>query len=135
MKYKFLLIIFYLIICINTAKAEDPFSRSFSTPSTLSNDIATLDDSGDGIHPMMKYPISKYFLKGVIVSLEGSIAVMSIPGGKDYIMFPGDPIGNDLHIIKTINQDFITAGKNSSEEELTIAVSNPILSTSMSGLN
>ena len=50
-------------------------------------------------------------------------------------MFPGDPIGNDLHIIKTINQDFITAGKNSSEEELTIAVSNPILSTSMSGLN
>ena len=111
--------------------AEDPFSRSFSTPSTLSTDASMIEESSDGIHPMMKHSISKYFVKGVIVSNEGSIAVMSLPGGKDYIMFTGDPIGNDMHTIKLISQDYIVARKNSSDEEVTITVSNPVISTGM----
>lgn len=115
--------------------AEDPFSRSFSTPSTLSTEAAMIEDSSDGIHPMMKHSVSKYFVKGVIVSSEGSIAVMSLPGGKDYIMFAGDPIGNDMHTIQVITQDYIIAGKNSSDEEITITVSNPVIATNMSGLN
>lgn len=115
--------------------AEDPFSRSFSTPSTLSTEAAMIEDSSDGIHPMMKHSVSKYFVKGVIVSSEGSIAVMSLPGGKDYIMFAGDPIGNDMHTIQVITQDYIIAGKNSSDEEITITVSNPMMATNMSGLN
>jgi len=115
--------------------AEDPFSRSFSTPSTLSTEAAMIEDSSDGIHPMMKHSVSKYFVKGVIVSSEGSIAVMSLPGGKDYIMFAGDPIGNDMHTIQVITQDYIIAGKNSSDEEITITVSNPVMATNMSGLN
>lgn len=115
--------------------AEDPFSRSFSTPSTLSSEAAMIEDSSDGIHPMMKHSVSKYFVKGVIVSSEGSIAVMSLPGGKDYIMFAGDPIGNDMHTIQVITQDYIIAGKNSSDEEITITVSNPVMATNMSGLN
>tara|TARA_Y100000748_G_scaffold301821_1_gene302771 strand:- start:3245 stop:3655 length:411 start_codon:yes stop_codon:yes gene_type:complete len=115
--------------------AEDPFSRSFSTPSTLSSEAAMIEDSSDGIHPMMKHSVSKYFVKGVIVSSEGSIAVMSLPGGKDYIMFAGDPIGNDMHTIQVITQDYIIAGKNSSDEEITITVSNPVIATNMSGLN
>jgi Tfp pilus assembly protein PilP len=129
---KILKIITVIILFVSGfAYAEDPFSRSFSTPSTLSTDAATMENEADGIHPMMKYDITKYFVKGVIASAKGSIAVMGIPGGKDYIMFTGDPIGNDLHIIKTITQDYIIAGKNSSDEEVTISVSNPILSSGM----
>ena len=103
--------------------------------STLSTEAAMIEDSSDGIHPMMKHSVSKYFVKGVIVSSEGSIAVMSLPGGKDYIMFAGDPIGNDMHTIQVITQDYIIAGKNSSDEEITITVSNPMMATNMSGLN
>ena len=122
-------------VFIQNIFAEDPFSRSFSTPSTLSSEAAMIEDSSDGIHPMMKHSVSKYFVKGVIVSSEGSIAVMSLPGGKDYIMFAGDPIGNDMHTIQVITQDYIIAGKNSSDEEITITVSNPVMATNMSGLN
>ena len=122
-------------VFIQNIFAEDPFSRSFSTPSTLSTEAALIEDSSDGIHPMMKHSVSKYFVKGVIVSSEGSIAVMSLPGGKDYIMFAGDPIGNDMHTIQVITQDYIIAGKNSSDEEITITVSNPVMATNMSGLN
>ena len=117
---------------------EDPFSRNFSTLSTLSTEASTeaaiIEDSSDGIHPMMKHNISKYFVKGVIVSTKGSIAVMSLPGGKDYIMFTGDPIGNDMHTIQIITQDYIIAHKNSSDEKVTITVSNPVISTNMSDL-
>ena len=123
------------LVFVQNIFAEDPFSRSFSTPSTLSSEAAMIEDSSDGIHPMMKHSVSKYFVKGVIVSSEGSIAVMSLPGGKDYIMFAGDPIGNDMHTIQVITQDYIIAGKNSSDEEITITVSNPVIATNMSGLN
>ena len=123
------------LVFVQNIFAEDPFSRSFSTPSTLSTEAALIEDSSDGIHPMMKHSVSKYFVKGVIVSSEGSIAVMSLPGGKDYIMFAGDPIGNDMHTIQVITQDYIIAGKNSSDEEITITVSNPVMATNMSGLN
>ena len=84
-------VILSVLISLSFAYAEDPFSRSFSTPSTVTGDLTLTDDGSESVHPMMKYDVAKYFVKGVIVSLEGSIAVMSIPGGKDYIMFPGDP--------------------------------------------
>ena len=134
MKIKILIVLSVLISFLSFAYAEDPFSRSFSTPSTVTGDLTLTDDGSDAVHPMMKYDVAKYFVKGVIVSLEGSIAVMSIPGGKDYIMFPGDPIGNDLHTIKSIEQDYIIVGKNSSDEEITISVSNPLLATNLSGM-
>ena len=129
-----ILIVLSVLISLSFAYAEDPFSRSFSTPSTVTGDLTLTDDGSDAVHPMMKYDVAKYFVKGVIVSLEGSIAVMSIPGGKDYVMFPGDPIGNDLHTIKSIDQDYIIVGKNSSDEEIIISVSNPLLATNLSGM-
>ena len=116
---------------MNSTYAEDPFSRSFSAPVTPSGEAAIMENDSDGVHPMMQYDITKYFVKGVISSTQGSIAIMSIAGGKDYIMFAGDPIGNDMHIIETISKDFIVAGKNSTDEETTIPVSNPIVSTGM----
>ena len=134
MKIKFLIVLAFLMSCISSAYAEDPFSRSFSTPSTVTGELTLTDNGSDAVHPMMKYDVAKYYVKGVIISHEGSIAVMSIPGGKDYIMFPGDPIGNDLHTIKSIDQDYIIVGKNSSDEEITISVSNPLLTTNLSGM-
>ncbi|MBH32022.1 MAG: hypothetical protein CMD90_00025 [Gammaproteobacteria bacterium] len=136
MNIKILISAFLLIfVFVQNIFAEDPFSRSFSTPSTLSTDAAIIEDTADGIHPMMKHSVSKYYVKGVIVSSEGSIAVMSLPGGKDYIMFAGDPLGNDMHTIQVITQDYIIVGKNSSDEEITITVSNPVITPNMSGLN
>ena len=108
--------------------AEDPFSRSFSSPtSSTGSDFSVMDSNNqpidDGIHPMMRYDLSKYFVKGTLDSSNGSLAIVSLPGDKDYILFLGDPLGNDMHTIKDISQDFIILGK-STGEDVTISVMN-----------
>ena len=80
---KGILYTFLILLMVGSAFAEDPFSRSFSTPSTLSSDVSVIEDVSDGIHPMMRHSVLKYHVKGVIVSNEGVIAIMSLPGGKD----------------------------------------------------
>jgi Tfp pilus assembly protein PilP len=119
------------------AHAEDPFSRSFSAPSSLapsSSDISMgSSNSDDSIHPMVRYDVTKYFVKGVISSQEGALAVVSLPGDKDYFLFLGDPLGNDLHTIRDINQDFIVLSK-SNGEDVSITVSNPIRGGSQGGM-
>jgi hypothetical protein len=128
-------IIFLLLIMSSFVYAEDPFSRSFSSPTSSSSGVDMNLGSGsnenDGIHPMVRYDVSKYYIKGVITAESGSLAIVSLPGDKDYILFLGDPLGNDLHTIKDISQDFVVLSK-SNGEEVSINVLNPI--QSMSGL-
>ena len=128
-------IIFLLLITSSFVYAEDPFSRSFSSPTSSSSGVDMNLGSGsnenDGIHPMVRYDVSKYYIKGVITAESGSLAIVSLPGDKDYILFLGDPLGNDLHTIKDISQDFVVLSK-SNGEEVSINVLNPI--QSMSGL-
>lgn len=128
-------IIFLLLIMSSFVYAEDPFSRSFSSPTSSSSGVDMNLGSGsnenDGIHPMVRYDVSKYYIKGVITAESGSLAIVSLPGDKDYILFLGDPLGNDLHTIKDISQDFVVLSK-SNGEDVSINVLNPI--QSMSGL-
>ena len=128
-------IIFLVLIMSSLVYAEDPFSRSFSSPTSSSSGVDMNLGSGsnenDGIHPMVRYDVSKYYIKGVITAESGSLAIVSLPGDKDYILFLGDPLGNDLHTIKDISQDFVVLSK-SNGEEVSINVLNPI--QSMSGL-
>ena len=128
-------IIFLFLIMSSFVYAEDPFSRSFSSPTSSSSGVDMNLGSGsnenDGIHPMVRYDVSKYYIKGVITAESGSLAIVSLPGDKDYILFLGDPLGNDLHTIKDISQDFVVLSK-SNGEEVSINVLNPI--QSMSGL-
>ena len=124
-----------------TVFAEDPFSRSFSAPTSNSGEIS-MSSSGssgsqdDGIHPMMRHDVNKYYIKGVIISKNGSLAIVSLPGDKDYFLFLGDPLGNDLHIIKEINQDFVILSKSDGEEifpDVSITVVNPIQNSGLGG--
>jgi type II secretory pathway component PulC len=122
-------IIFLLIMVSSIAYAEDPFSRSFSSPtsssSTVDLNLGSGSNENDGIHPMVRYDVSKYYIKGVITSESGSLAIVSLPGDKDYFLFLGDPLGNDLHTIKNISQDFVVVSK-SNGEDVSINVLNPI---------
>ena len=128
-------IIFLLIMVSSIAYAEDPFARSFSSPTSSSSGVDMNLGSGsnenDGIHPMVRYDVSKYYIKGVITAESGSLAIVSLPGDKDYFLFLGDPLGNDLHTIKDISQDFVILSK-SNGEDVSINVLNPI--QGMSGL-
>ena len=128
-------IIFLLLIMSSFVYAEDPFSRSFSSPTSSSSGVDMNLGSGsnenDGIHPMVRYDVSNYYRKVVITAESGSLAIVSLPGDKDYILFLGDPLGNDLHTIKDISQDFVVLSK-SNGEDVSINVLNPI--QSMSGL-
>jgi Tfp pilus assembly protein PilP len=122
-------IIFLLITVSSIAYAEDPFSRSFSSPTSSSSavdmNLGSGSNENDGIHPMVRYDVSKYYIKGVITSESGSLAIVSLPGDKDYFLFLGDPLGNDLHTITNISQDFVVVSK-SNGEDISINVLNPI---------
>ncbi len=127
-------VIFLLITMTSIAYAEDPFSRSFSSPTSSSGadmNLGSASNENDGIHPMVRYDVSKYYIKGVITAKSGSLAIVSLPGDKDYFLFLGDPLGNDLHTIKNISQDFVVLSK-SNGEDVSINVLNPI--QRMSGL-
>ena len=131
-KYISILILIFLNFC-NFANAEDPFSRSFSTPmlNSAGGDpllgFESMENVDEGVHPMIRYPIERYIVKGVVISNKGSIAIISAPGSAvSEILFLGDPLGNDMHTIHLISNDFILASNNSGED-VSIYVSNPMV--------
>ena len=120
-------IIILLIFSMNTFADVDPFSRSFTKQS--SGDQATMSASpaaGDNsVHPMLRLSIDQYFIKGIVSSSKGSLAIVSFPGGDDYFLYVGDSIGNDSHTLKTIQVDMVTVSKED-DEDLEIQVFNPV---------
>ena len=120
-------IIILLIFSINSFADVDPFSRSFTKQS--SGDQATMSASpaaGDNsVHPMLRLSIDQYFIKGIVSSSKGSLAIVSFPGGDDYFLYVGDSIGNNSHTLKTIQVDMVTVSKED-DEDLEIQVFNPV---------
>ena len=120
-------IIILLIFSMNTFADVDPFSRSFTKQS--SGDQTTMSASpaaGDNsVHPMLRLSIDQYFIKGIVSSSKGSLAIVSFPGGDDYFLYVGDSIGNDSHTLKMIQVDMVTVSKDD-DEDLEIQVFNPV---------
>jgi Tfp pilus assembly protein PilP len=73
---------------------------------------------------MVRLSIEQYFVKGVVTSSKGSLAIISFPGGDDYFLYVGDLIGNDSHSLKFISTDKITVSKEDAEDT-EIQVFNP----------
>ena len=120
-------IIILLIFSMNTFADVDPFSRSFTKQSsgdqtTMSSSPAAGDNS---VHPMLRLSIDQYFIKGIVSSSKGSLAIVSFPGGDDYFLYVGDSIGNNSHTLKTIQVDMVTVSKED-DEDLEIQVFNPV---------
>ena len=120
-------VIILFIFSMNSFADVDPFSRSFTKQS--SGDQTTMSASpaaGDNsIHPMLRLSIDQYFIKGIVSSSKGSLAIVSFPGGDDYFLYIGDPIGNNSHTLKTIQVDMVTVSKED-DEDLEIQVFNPV---------
>ena len=120
-------IIILLIFSMNTFADVDPFSRSFTKQS--SGDQTSMSASpaaGDNsVHPMLRLSIDQYFIKGIVSSSKGSLAIVSFPGGDDYFLYVGDSIGNNTHTLKTIQVDMVTVSKED-DEDLEIQVFNPV---------
>ena len=120
-------IIILLILSMNTFADVDPFSRSFTKQS--SGDQTTMSASpaaGDNsVHPMLRLSIGQSFIKGIVSSSKGSLAIVSFPGGDDYFLYVGDSIGNNSHTLKTIQVDMVTVSKED-DEDLEIQVFNPV---------
>ena len=104
----------------------DPFSRSFTQQSSGDQtQMSSSPASGDAsIHPMVRLSIDQYFVKGVVTSSKGSLAIISFPGGDDYFLYVGDLIGNDSHSLKSISTDKITVSKEDADDT-EIQVFNP----------
>ena len=128
MKNKIIYISFILtILSTGYLSADvDPFSRSFTQQSSGDQtQMSSSPASGDAsVHPMVRLSIEQYFVKGVVTSSKGSLAIISFPGGDDYFLYVGDLIGNDSHSLKSISTDKITISKED-VEDAEIQVFNP----------
>ncbi|MFL2899272.1 MAG: hypothetical protein ACJZ41_02185 [Candidatus Pelagibacterales bacterium] len=128
MKNKIIYISFILtILSTGYLSADvDPFSRSFTQQSSGDQtQMSSSPASGDAsVHPMVRLSIEQYFVKGVVTSPKGSLAIISFPGGDDYFLYVGDLIGNDSHSLKSISTDKITVSKED-VEDAEIQVFNP----------
>ena len=128
MKNKIIYISFILTILSTSYLSADvdPFSRSFTQQSSGDQtQMSTSPASGDAsVHPMVRLSIEQYFVKGVVTSSKGSLAIISFPGGDDYFLYVGDLIGNDSHSLKSISTDKITVSKEDAEDA-EIQVFNP----------
>ena len=128
MKNKIIYISFILtILSTGYLSADvDPFSRSFTQQSSGDQtQMSSSPASGDAsVHPMVRLSIEQYFVKGVVTSSKGSLAIISFPGGDDYFLYVGDLIGNDSHSLKSISTDKITVSKEDAEDT-EIQVFNP----------
>jgi Tfp pilus assembly protein PilP len=128
MKNKIIYISFILtILSAGYLSADvDPFSRSFTQQSSGDQtQMSSSPASGDAsVHPMVRLSIEQYFVKGVVTSSKGSLAIISFPGGDDYFLYVGDLIGNDSHSLKSISTDKITVSKEDAEDT-EILVFNP----------
>ena len=128
MKNKIIYVSFILtILSTGYLSADvDPFSRSFTQQSSGDQtQMSSSPASGDAsVHPMVRLSIEQYFVKGVVTSSKGSLAIISFPGGDDYFLYVGDLIGNDSHSLKFISTDKITVSKEDAEDT-EIQVFNP----------
>ena len=120
MKNKIIYISFILTILSTSYLSADvdPFSRSFTQQSSGDQtQMSSSPTSGDAsVHPMVRLSIEQYFVKGVVTSSKGSLAIISFPGGDDYFLYIGDLIGNDEHKLKTISIDSVTLEKEGSDD-------------------
>ena len=119
----------YILTILSTCYLSadvDPFSRSFTQQSSGDQtQMSSSPASGDAsVHPMVRLSIEQYFVKGVVTSPKGSLAIISFPGGDDYFLYVGDLIGNDSHSLKSISTDKITVSKEDAEDT-EIQVFNP----------
>tara|TARA_B100001057_G_scaffold432939_1_gene461425 strand:- start:152 stop:592 length:441 start_codon:yes stop_codon:yes gene_type:complete len=134
---KLFFLIFFFTISLTAFSishaADDPFSRSFTADqgdieeeinSQDSKDNETIESEvNEKVHPLIRFNINKYFIKGIILSEIGSLVITSYPGGLDYVQFKGDPIGNQMHVIKEIKLDYVLVS-SSDGEEIKISVMN-----------
>lgn len=113
-----LIFIFGILISSFSIADVDPFSRSFTKQSSgdqtsMSASPATGDNS---VHPILRLSLDQYFVKGIVTSSKGSLAIVSFPGGDDYFLYVGDPVGNDEHTLKSISIDSVFFEKEDGDD-------------------
>ena len=120
MKNNFIYLIFILGLSLPSLSSADvdPFSRSFTKQSTGDQtSMSASPASGDNsVHPMLRLSLDQYFVKGIVTSSKGSLAIVSFPGGDDYFLYLGDSIGNEEHKLKSISVDSAFFEKEGSDD-------------------
>ncbi len=113
----------------------DPFSRSFTKQSSgEQTSMSASPAAGDNsVHPILRLSLDQYFVKGIVTSSKGSLAIVSFPGGDDYFLYVGDPIGNDAHVLKSVSIDGVSFEKEG-EDDVEKQVFNPVQTISGSDM-
>ncbi|MBL6985021.1 MAG: hypothetical protein ISR74_05435 [Candidatus Thioglobus sp.] len=73
-------------------------------------------------HPLKALDLTKYFVKGIILSDEQAIVLVNAGPGKDYFMQKGDTLGKSDAVIEEILQDRMVLMQD--EQKVVIKVRN-----------
>ena len=129
MKKYLITLIFTLGLLISSFSYADvdPFSRSFTKQSSgEQTSMSASPAAGDNsVHPILRLSLDQYFVKGIVTSSKGSLAIVSFPGGDDYFLYVGDPIGYDAHVLKSVSIDGVSFEKEG-EDDVEKQVFNPV---------
>ena len=130
---KFIIIFLYLTYTVYVYAEADPFSRSFVTENNEGNSSFTssaniLGENPD-VHPLISLDENQYIIKGVVIAEDFSLAIVSYPGGKDYLMRQGDPLGKNMYTIKKINLENLML-QRTNFEDIDLTVFNPVAKSS-----
>lgn len=90
-------------------------------PEGISGEDLTVEDQVS-VHPLKASDLTKYFVKGIILSNEQAIVLVNAGPGKDYFMRKGDTLGKSDAVIDKILQDRMVLLEG--EQEVVIKVRN-----------
>tara|TARA_B100000579_G_scaffold260458_1_gene214616 strand:- start:16 stop:432 length:417 start_codon:yes stop_codon:yes gene_type:complete len=137
MKKYLITLIFTLGLLISSFSYADvdPFSRSFTKQSSgEQTSMSASPAAGDNsVHPILRLSLDQYFVKGIVTSSKGSLAIVSFPGGDDYFLYVGDPIGNNAYVLKSVSIDGVFFEKEG-EDDVEKQVFNPVQTISGSDM-
>ena len=137
MKKYLITLIFTLGLLISSFSYADvdPFSRSFTKQSSgEQTSMSASPAAGDNsVHPILRLSLDQYFVKGIVTSSKGSLAIVSFPGGDDYFLYVGDPIGNNAYVLKSVSIDGVSFEKEG-EDDVEKQVFNPVQTISGSDM-
>ena len=112
MKKKYLNFYFVFIFCLLfpiLAKGEtNPFSKklikevpvSQEQTTSLANTNIDINEESKNVHPLLKYSLNRYFIKGVLIVKDGkykdrALTIISASGESDHLIQVGDSISDE----------------------------------------
>ena len=106
MKYELIRVTLGLCLSIIFTSALSEVANPFdsiveSVPASTTTDY--VEEEATNLHPLLRYPVTKYVLMGILASKKGDIALIRSKSGEEFFVRVSDTLGNADGRIISIN--------------------------------